>query len=306
MGSTRQNILNTLAYFDIFQYPLLKEEILLFHSVITDQRLIDESLDDLCNEGTVFKLDEFYSIQNGMALAQRRRTGNRLAFEQMKNAHRAAKILARFPYVRGLAISGSLSKNYADENTDIDFFIITKANRLWLARTLMHLFYKLHYFTGKQRWFCMNYYVDEAGLEIEEKNIFTAIEIITLLPMHGKTALDDFMLANKWANDYFPHCRIATADTAPIKKRIFSRMTEWLFNNRLGDWVDRCLMKITDKRWRKKVERKQKNVKGNPLGMIVTPHCSKPNPIFFQDKVLQLYVNKIGSLTRFQKETSNV
>lgn len=306
MTTTRQNILRTLAYFDIFHYPLSNAEILSFNAEITSQNIIDITLDSLCKENIVFKIGEFYSIQNNISLALRRHKGNKFAIEQMKFAHKAAKILSRFPYVRGLAISGSLSKNYADESTDIDFFIIIAPNRLWFARSVMHLFYKLILFTGRQRWFCMNYYVDEAGLEIEEKNIFTAIEITTLLPMIGKKALDSFMQANNWAKDHFPLFCVETANVAEIKKGIVNRLIEKFFNAAWGNGIDNRLMKITDKRWKKKVERNQKNIKGNALSMIVSKHCSKPDPKNFQDKVIRQFEAKLNTLLQPETISGNV
>ena len=55
-----------------------------------------------------------------------------------------ASIIAAFPFVRAVGISGSLSKQYADENSDIDYFIITAANRLWIAKNLPAYFQKAH------------------------------------------------------------------------------------------------------------------------------------------------------------------
>ena len=204
MTTTVQNILKTLGYFDLFQYPLTRAEIRQFHAENTTHAEIDEALDLLLDEKTIFLLDEFYSLQNDPGLAERRRNGNRLAASQMQTAGRVARFLAKFPYVKAVAVSGSLSKNFATKNTDIDFFIVTEANRLWIARTFMHLYKKLTFLTGRQHWYCMNYYVDLQGMEIKEKNIFTAMESVTLLPMQGKKAMDDFMTDNNWVSGYFP------------------------------------------------------------------------------------------------------
>ena len=302
MGDTRQHILQTLAYFDIFQYPLSREEIRDFHGENCSQAIIDDAIRSLLNEQAIFFIGEFYSLHNDLNLAERRSIGNRLAEEQMHTANKAAKILSRFPYVRGLAISGSLSKNYSTKKTDIDFFIITAANRLWIARTLMHLYKKLTFITGRQHWFCMNYYVDEAEPEIIEKNIYTAIEVATLLHMHGAKALKEFMLANAWAGDHLPVYQKNHSSTPEIKKSLFCKLIEGIFNNKLGNALDNRLMKITNWRWQKKVQRHKKNDKGFNIGMMVGKHFSKPNPTFFQDKVLELYAEKIKSLPRVQTE----
>ena len=302
MTDTRQYILQTLAYFDIFQYPLTEKEIGLFHGQNCRPVAISDALRSLVDDKLIFVLDEFYSLHDDRALASRRRLGNGLAVEQMTTAHRAAKILSRFPYVKGLAISGSLSKNYSTEKTDIDFFIITAANRLWIARTIMHLYKKFTFITGRQNWFCMNYYIDEAGLVIEEKNIYTAIEIVTLLPMWGATILDNFMLANTWTKKYLPVYQKMEVETPEPTKGSLARLCEKIFNGRMGERLDNKLMRITDKRWQRKVLRNKKNDKGFNIGMMVDKHFSKPNPVFFQDKILQLYADKIKALPQFEPE----
>ena len=53
-----------------------------------------------------------------------------IAATLLARAEKIAKLFYKFPYVRAVGVSGSVSKNFADENADIDYFIITKANRL--------------------------------------------------------------------------------------------------------------------------------------------------------------------------------
>ncbi len=296
MNSTAQNIVRTLGYFDLFQYPLTRDEIRSFHADDTATATIDAGLEMLINDKQVYRIDEFYSLQNDPSLAQRRRRGNKLAVEQMKRAHRVAKLLSRFPYVKGVAVSGSLSKNFASEKTDIDFFIITEANRLWIARSLMHLYKKFTYLAGHQHWFCMNYYVDEAVPEITEKNIFTAIETVTLLPMQGKTSLDGFISANGWVKNYFPVRKISTVNTPEIRPGPLRMMIEKIFNGGPGNRIDNWLMRVTEKRWQKKADRKKLNSSGICMGMVVGRHVSKPDPENFQDKIVERYRVKLHQL----------
>lgn len=298
MTTLQQHILNVLAYFDIFKYPLKTEEIRTFLAQQVNEEAIDNELKIMLAEKTIFKISNFYSLHNDLALAERRRKGNEKAALEMKNAIKAARILSRFPYVKGLAVSGSLSKNFSSEKTDIDFFIITTAGRLWIARTCMHLYKKFTFLTGKQKWFCMNYYIDEAGLEIEEKNIYTAIEVATLLPMQGRTTFNDFIGTNSWTKNYFP-AKITNTETVPeIKKGVLSRLIESLCNNSFGNWLDNRFMKITRQRWKKKEERNMKNDNGFNIGMLVDKHYSKPNPGFFQNKVIEMYKAKLDSLPK--------
>ena len=306
MTTTEQNILKTLGYFDLFQYPLTKEEIYLFHAEPVLHSTIDTALETLVNDRSVFLLDEFYAVQNDISLAQRRRKGNLLAVEQMKRAGKVAKLLSKFPFTSGIAVSGSLSKNFANEETDIDFFIVTDANRLWIARTFMHLYKKFTFLTGHQNWFCMNYYVDEAGLEINEKNIFTAMEIVTLLPMQGKGSLNNFMAGNSWVKKYFPVERPVINDTPEMERGLFRRLIEKIFYGNFGNSIDKKLMNITDRRWQKKTQKHQLNSKGISMGMVVGRHFSKPDPKNFQNKVVERYNIKVQQLLQVNNRIESV
>ena len=296
LNNTGQNILKTLTYFDIFNYPLTRDDIFSFLPRKYDQSEIDETLEMLLQDKFIFKLDEFYALQNQPILAERRRCGNHRAIKQWAIAKKAAKILSWFPYVQTVAVSGSLSKNFSDEKSDIDFFVITSPNRLWIARTCMHLFKKLSYLAGKQNWFCMNYYVDEMRMEIIEKNIFTAMEIVTLLPLQGTNCFQNFIKANAWTNNYFPKHIISNEGAARIKKVFIRKCVEKIFNSRLGDVADKWLMNLTDKRWKQKTQQGKVNDHGGKIGMIVSRHFSKPDPKNFQAKVVQQYENKVKEL----------
>lgn len=296
MTTTAQNILKTLGYFDLFQYPLTGEEIYTFNSAGVTHRAVNEALEELTGSKSVFNIGEFFSLHNNYSLAERRRNGNQLATAHLITARRVAKFLYRFPYVKGIAVSGSLSKNFATDKTDIDFFIITTANRLWIARTCMHLYKKITFLRGRQNWFCMNYYVDENAMEIPEKNIFTAVEIITLLPMHGKECLDRFIEKNKWTDSFFPLKNFSNTVSVDIKRGLLGKLIEKIFAGRLGDYADTRLMSITEKRWRKKVQNHQLNSRGEHLGMSIDRHFSKPDPKNFQEKVLRAYAEKVDDI----------
>jgi len=262
------------------------------------QAIIDQTLEMLVEEGTIYKLLSFYSLRNDPLLADRRMKGNLLANKEMKHAVKAAAILARLPYVKGLAISGSLSKNFADEYTDVDFFIVTAADRLWIARSFLQLLYKLAHMVGKGRWFCLNYYIDEKGLAISERNIFTAMEIVTLVPMYGAETMGHFLSANGWVSNFFPLHKPAVDQLKETRPGIFRKSIECVLSTKLGDRIDVWLMKITKRRWQKKMKEQQVNEKGIRIGMLVDRHFSKPDPANFQHKILDQYFNKMSQLVQ--------
>ena len=284
-----------MAYFDIFSYPLTGEEIIQFLPEKSTRSAFNQSLETLLKEQWVFKVSGFYSLQNSESLATRRIDGNIRASQQLKIARRIARLLSGFPFVESVCVSGSLSKNFADEGSDIDFFIITAADRLWTARTFMHLLKKISYLAGKQHWFCMNYYVDEKGMEIVEKNIFTAMEIVTLKPMQGEDAFKRFIDANSWIKNYFPTQKISGTQNATNQIKV-KRIIEKIFRSTFGDVTERWLMNVTDKRWKKKTGQNKLNNHGERVSMIVSPHFSKPNPNIFQLKIINEYESRVHEL----------
>jgi hypothetical protein len=290
----RSSILKTLAYFDLFNYPLSLEDIRRFLDVEADEVVIETEVRSLLHQARVYRTGPYYSLQDNPALADRRQKGEVHADELLLIAARNAKLLYQFPFVRGVCISGSLSKRCADERADIDYFIITRANRLWIARTLMHLFKKLSYLRGHQHRFCMNYYIDEEALEIKEKNIFTATELLTLMPICGNGALDQFFEANSWTSLYLPHYRARHwVDKGYHRTSLLKRLLEALFNNRLGDRFEKKLQSITDQRWKKKTERGDLNMKGDPMALQCSSHYSRPDPENFQQKVLARFYRRL-------------
>ncbi|AEW00601.1 hypothetical protein A4D02_11655 [Niastella koreensis] len=288
-----QSIIKALAYFDIFNYPLTLDEIhhFLDQTVSRDDVLL--TLQQLVDDNRVFRMGSFYSLQQDPSLRARRTNGNHKAGILLTTGYKVGGFLYQFPFVRGIGISGSLSKNFADQNTDIDYFIITQANRLWLARTLMHLFKKLTFITGHQHLYCMNYYIDEEALRIDEQNIFTATELITLKPVCGNGTMDRFYDQNNWAGSYFPNQPVNKESILLAKPGRLKRAVEWLLDNKVGNSLDNWLMRVTTRRWLKKEQLKKINSHGIRMGLHTGKHFSKPNPEFFQRKVLDALNKKL-------------
>ncbi|MEP7163284.1 MAG: hypothetical protein ABI741_01250 [Ferruginibacter sp.] len=302
----RKDILATLTYFNIFDYPLKKREIFIFLGHADEGHEFEQALNTLLNEAAVFKVGEFYSLHNNFSLSERRTRGNEKAMLMLKKANKVAALISRFPYVRAVAVSGSLSKNFADDTADIDFFIIAAANRLWIARTFLHLFKKLTFLVNMQHFFCMNYFVDEAAPEIVEKNIYTATEIATLLPLRGNAVFEKFYAANSWTKDFLPNNYMRISSAKEITGAWFKFIVEKLLNNKIGDRLDSFLMKLTDKSWSAKTRRNKRNTRGVLMSLRASKHYSKPDPANFQYKLLQLYENNLSDIFNQYEHSSRL
>lgn len=289
-------ILKCLAYFDLFGYPLTREDIALYIGVRCGSQTIEKSLDELTARRTIYKLKEYYSLRDDERMVSRREAGYEHAMELIVIAETVGHYLIKFPFVRGIAISGSVSKRCADEQADIDFFIITAPNRLWIARSFLHFLKKLSFLFNKQDYFCMNYFIDQNNLEITEKNLFTAIETTTLIPIQGDVVFDEFFSRNNWLTRYLPNNLMRVSTAKPLKRSVLKNALEFLLNGRFGNLLDNMLMRITGRRWNKKTSSGKVNAKGMVLTMMASKGCAKPNPVLLQTKVLNGYRERSESV----------
>jgi len=299
--------LASIAYFDIFRYPLTQTEVCQFLQTPRSNEAVTIALQQLTSESLLFKFDDYYSLQNDYSLVVRRRRGNLQARSMLRTAEKIAAFISAFPFVRGVAVSGSLSKNFADKDSDIDFFIITARNRLWIARTFLHLFKKFTFLVNRQDWYCMNYFVDEDALQIREKNIFTATEVATLLPLRGISAFRDFFEANGWQRRFLPNHSMRISYVKGVKKPGIKAITEFFFHNPFGNLLDVLLQKLTARRWRLKTKKRLLNKRGIVMGMDCSRHYAKPDPANFQKQFMEVYASKMQQLrSKHQGEVKSI
>lgn len=290
--SSSYQILLPLLYFEIFSYPLTKEEILGFCSgKEVDASNLLVALDTLVSKGCLFKIENFYLTQNQPEWVSTRKENNERAKQYIEKAKFMTKIIRRFPFVRGVLVSGSLSKNVMPKDGDIDYFIITQPNRLWISRSFLVIFKKLFLFNS-HKYFCVNYFVDENNLEIEEQNRFTATEVATLLPLYSRHHYNLFAAANSWITQYYPHYPKRAVDKIkPQKSSIIQRILELPLRQSLGDRLDNWFMGKTITYWAKKFN--AMDPESFAIALKSRKHVSKHHPQNFQIKVEAAYLEKI-------------
>jgi hypothetical protein len=296
----QHSVLKVLLYYDLFQYPLTAEEIY-FHCEEKNctKVSVEHALSQLIVDEKIFRHDQFYSVRNAPELSLRRKSGNKMAAEVMEKVHRRSKLIASFPFVRGICISGSLSKNYFDESTDVDFFIITEPNRLWICRTFLVLFKKIFLLNNK-KYFCVNYFIDTESLQIPDKNIFTATEIVTLIPTYNYGLYRQFYEENKWVKSFFPNCEPRVQNGTWVYSSRIKRVTEKLLRGNFGEWLDKLFFKRTIQHWRKKFGHLAHHE--FEVNMRSRRSVSKHHPQGYQFQVLQAYNKRIQEFERQHQE----
>jgi len=288
------SIVKCLSYYDVFSYPLNANEI--FSSLDRNSTNVEEvtsALTRLVEDGRICHHKDFYGFGKLEGSVERRLKGNRLALEAMPNARKWSRFISGFPYVRGVFLSGSISKNVMEEDGDIDYFVVTTPGRLWLARTLLVLYKKLFLFNS-HKYFCVNYFVDTNHMEIEEKNLFTATELVTLKPICGAENYAAFMEENHWVKEHFPNYPMyEKASIGDVKNGSIKRFIEGACNNGMGALLDKLCMKITVGFWKRKFNEFEKD--RFDIALKSKPYVSKHHPNNYQQKVLTAFHERMAA-----------
>lgn len=295
ISELEKDIIKTLIYSDIFKYPLNNREICErseIHKISIKE--VEQGLKSLASKGLIFHLNGFYSTFNCPDLVERRLKGNKKAKKMLKIAKLISRFISFLPFVRGVFLSGSISKNYIDKQSDIDFFIVTTPGRLWITKAIAVLIKRTLLFNS-YKYFCLNYFISEDHLEIEEKNIFTATELTTLIPTFGSDIYYRLMKENKWVSYYYPnYTKVNFNGTPRSQPGFFKKLLEKVFHGKYGNWLDDHLMKLFFRRAMKRFK-KTMSERQFKIAFKTKKYTSKYHEKNYQKVIQDLYDDHLNT-----------
>lgn len=241
-------ILHTVAYVDVFDYPLTGAEIQRYlvalpagvakvQGVLTNGRLIPERL---------VRCGEFYTLPGREEIVALRR-------QRMANARRLwpwaayyGRLLASLPFVRMIAVTGSLAVDNVATGADIDYLVVTENGRLWLCRALVIVLVRLAARRGIT--LCPNYFLAERALLFQQRNLYNAHELVQMVPLAGFDTYCRLRRLNSWTSSYLPNADgfpPAMGDHLPPAGSLQgwrSHLGETLLRSRLGGRLEQWEM----------------------------------------------------------------
>ena len=297
LTSLEFSILKVLIYFDLFDHPLRPVEIALFIDQDAEIIDIDAALEHLLEHSSVDQIDGYWGLSLVPEKIRLRELKNRIAMKRTSTVEIYSKIVATFPFVKAVFLTGSFSKGVMSEDSDIDFFIVSDPDKLWATKALMVLFRKIFLFDS-HRNFCINYLVTSDNLVIHDRNIFTAIELVTMIPVFGHAMYDAIMLGNKWVFEFFPNYKrpkTSKMDVTVEPNHFIKRILEIMFDNKWAARMGEHFMRLSQKKYRSKYHKGLTEAEFNKA-IIVSPKVSKVHPHFFQKQVVEKYQKQCDEL----------
>lgn len=223
MTELAKAIARTVVYFDIFDYPLTWVEIWKWlYTDNTDLKTdsngysLFEVLQEL--EKMTDKIETkngFYFLPGKSWTVEQRLSRYALAEAKFRRAIKFIKIFRFIPFIKMIAVCNSLAYSNSDPAGDIDFFIIVKKNRLWLARFLAVGLLKVlgvrPQASNKKDTIDANFFVAEDGLNIANLQIaagdpylaYWANQLVPIFDMDG--VYQKFQQANTWVKNILPN-----------------------------------------------------------------------------------------------------
>lgn len=255
-----RSILLTVLYADLFDYALTRAELLerLIGTTASPAR-VEAATCRLCAR-YLFTEGEFVVWKGREGLIELRHVRRRAASGLWEGARRYGTWLARLPFVRMVAVSGSLALENAEPESDVDLFCITEANRLWLARLFIVPLSRLtRLFPARfPLYLCPNYILSTSALGVPDRNLFTAHEVTQAVPLWGRHTFRSFLAANAWVAEYLPHRsrRRSSADRLLASSRpVLARALEKLLRGPVGDALNRLVHGLFVSFYRRRAER---------------------------------------------------
>jgi len=208
-----KEILKTLAFYDVFEFPLTGFEI---HKNLGAKAGFGEThqvLDNLKNNFLIKEKDGYFFLPQNDYSAKRR-TRFLVSFKKLQKAKRVAWVLSYFPFVRFIGLCNSMGYFNAKENSDIDFFIITRKGHIWTARFFAVLFLKIFNLrpnleSNKDK-ICLSFIISEDKMDISDVALpggdpYFHRWFSWIMPLYGEKFWKKFVVANSWVKNYLPN-----------------------------------------------------------------------------------------------------
>ncbi len=300
MNFLEKAILATIVYYDVLERPLTGWEVFKYLVNIGYRKNSPEARsknDALATQGTSFyrtslfplslnsvlntlsnsielrkyisQKNGFYFLKGRQKIIKQRIERQIIADRKWKKARRLIRFLQLIPYIRLVAVSGSLAMNNTKEESDIDLLIVSKAGRIWTCRAFTTLFIHLigqrrHNSLTKDR-FCLNHYITSHSLKIPWQSLYNAQTYAHLVSVWecdsqkgSRTPLlyNQFQKANQWISEYLINYPVAEKGYLTIVKSIkffglIRRFREWTLDTWYGNILESLFRKIQQRKIKK-------------------------------------------------------
>lgn len=231
--------IQAVAYGDVFDWPLRPSEV---HRFLIGARATPAEVRAALRRLVPDRLsrrDGLLTLPGRDGLAELRRERAAEAARYWPIAHAWGRRLASLPFVRMVAVTGSLAADNVGPAADIDFLVVTVPGRVWVGRAFTSL--TRRHAAGQGVRLCPNYILSEDALRLHDRTLFTAHELVRMIPISGHAIHRRMLRLNRWTLRFLPNARPTVGAPAAngANRPLPVRITERVLETPLGAWMDR-------------------------------------------------------------------
>ena len=241
IGMLERAILETLAYSDIFEYPLSLNELHRYLPMRAETDQVFGALHSL--DGLLGEQDGFYFLAGREKIVGIRMQREVHSQKLMLHALKYGRMLGALPFIRMVALTGSLAVMNSARDSDFDYMLVAAPNRVWTARAFALLLNRVTRLFGDT--LCPNLIVSENALTWSTHDLYSARELCQMIPITGVDVYRKLMRANKWTNDFLPNAGKKTSEVfktsevwklseLPLRGRLGDRIEHWEMNRKIA------------------------------------------------------------------------
>ncbi len=222
--SIKRAVLEALTYSDIFDFPLRLDELHRYLPVRAEVRQVQAALASL--RGRVDSMDEYYFIAGRAEIVQIRKQRTERSRKLLPHALKYGRVLGSLPFVRMVALTGSLAVMNVSEDADFDYMLVAAQGRVWTARLFALALNRAA--NGFGHTLCPNLIISESALEWTLHDLYSARELCQMLPLTGLEVYRKLMQSNRWVREFLPNAWMDSGGLPPKTQKQISALQRFL------------------------------------------------------------------------------
>jgi len=150
------------------------------------------------------------------------------------------RLIGSLPFVRMVALTGSLALLNVSKTGDFDYMLVTHPGRLWTARAFCLLLGRFTKLFGHT--ICPNLIVSESSLEWHRHDLYSARELCQMIPITGLDIYRTLMNANDWIRYFLPNANMRSNNTRLEKSSWLQKYLEFPLCGKFGEGFEQWEM----------------------------------------------------------------
>lgn len=246
-----RSIHNTLAYFDLFDFPLTREELFRF-LWRPPKASYEEFVVLLPRCPGVEERFGHYFLPGRADILNRRRASALTSEFKTRRAQRAVRLLSFVPFLQGVFVCNSVGSETALPESDIDLFIVAAPRHLWSVRLFSNLILKLFGLRVSRRRtrdrMCLSFFVDAdhlnlRALSVAPDDVYLVYWLQQLTPLYDRGGIiEKLYQANRWIYDCVPYAEPIRQDDRQIVPgrlaKLWAKVWEAMWQGAYGTVVE--------------------------------------------------------------------